>query len=263
MNRILVALLAVSCGPGRTTMARYPNAGPSFDRAHSDPKAVALADKVIAAAGGADKWNAVKQLRWTETVSNAGKVVIDGEEGWDRWNARHYGKVFGDHGDVVIKREIYGDHLEAYGEAGGRREALGPDDAKQALKIAQDRWQFDTVALCAPFLIEEPGTKLGYGGQAPGDTGQTLETITIAFDANDSARAGTSYQIGIDPATNQVARVEVVKTGGNLGYKLAGWTDVNGLKFPTTANNIGLATEVITFKDIKISDPEDSLYVTF
>lgn len=259
---LLAALAATSCGPSRTTFARYPNAVPAFDRAHSDPKAVELADKVLAAAGGMEKWNTVKQLRWNETVSNAGTVVIDGEEAWDRWNARHYGRVFGDHGDVVIKREIYGEQLDAFGEQPGKRARLDPKETEQAAKVAQERWQFDTAALCMPFLLEEPGSKLAYTGQAQGDAGP-LEVITITFDPNDKARAGTSYQVDIDPQTNQIARIEVVKASGNLGYKVSGWTEVNGLKFPTIENNLGLTTEVINFKNIKIGDPEDSLYVTF
>ena len=35
------------------------------------------------------------------------------------------------------------------------------------------------------------------------------------------------------------------------------------MKFPTVENNIGLASEAITFKDIKIGEPEDERYVTF
>ena len=265
MKSIALAVLALTCAcaPGRTTFQRYPNAAPTFDRAKSDPKAVELADKVLAAAGGMDKWNTVKQLRWSEQVSNAGKVVIDGEEAWDRWNARHYGRVFGDHGDVVIKRELYGEHQEAWSEQpGNKRAQLDPKEAEQATKIAAERWQFDTAALCMPFLLEEPGSHLAYGGQAQGDNGP-LEVITITFDANDKARAGTSYQVGVDPATNMIARLEVVKASGNLGYKLSGWTDVSGMKFPTVYNNLGLTTEVINVKDIKIGDPEESLYVTF
>ena len=264
MKSIALAVLALTCacGPGRSTFQRYPNAAPTFDRAKSDAKAVELADKVVAAAGGMDKWNTVKQIRWSEQVSNAGKVVIDGEEAWDRWNARFYGKVFGDHGDVVIKRDLYGDHQEAWGEQPGKRMQLDPKEAEQAAKIAIDRWQFDTAALAMPFLLEEPGSHLAYGGQAQGDNGP-LEIITLTFDPNDKARAGTSYQVGVDPATNTIARLEVVKSTGNLGYKLSGWTDVNGMKFPTVYNNLGLTTEVINVKDIKIGDPEDSLYVTF
>jgi hypothetical protein len=54
-----------------------------------------------------------------------------------------------------------------------------------------------------------------------------------------------------------------VKAAGNLGYKLSGWTDVSGIKVPTVLNNIGLATEAITFKKISIGDVEEGLYVTF
>lgn len=265
MKSFAVAVLALTCAcaPGRSTFQRYPNAAPTFDRTKSDAKAVELADKVVAAAGGMDKWNTVKQLRWSAQVSNAGKVVIDGEEAWDRWNARAYGRVFGDHGDVVIKRELYGEHHEAYAEQpGNKRAQLDPKEAEPATKIAVERWQFDTAALCMPFLLEEPGSHLSYGGQAQGDSGP-LEVIAITFDPNDKARAGTSYQVGIDPATNMIARLEVVKASGNLGYKLSGWTDVSGMKFPTVLNNLGLTTEVINIKDIRIGEPEDSLYVTF
>jgi len=265
MKSFALAVLALTCAcaPSRSTFQRYPNATPTFDRAKSDPKAVELADKVVAAAGGMDKWNTVKQLRWSAQVSNAGKVVIDGEEAWDRWNARQYGRVFGDHGDVVIKRDIYGDHLEAYAEQpGNKRAQLEPKEAEPATKIAVERWQFDTAALCMPFLLEEPGSHLAYTGQEPGESGP-LEVITLTFDPNDKARAGTSYQVDIDPASSTIARLAVVKASGNLGYKLSGWTDVNGMKFPTVLNNLGLTSEVINVKDIKIGDPEDSLYVTF
>lgn len=265
MKPLALAVLALicACAPGRSTFQRYPNATPTFDRTKSDPKAVELADKVLAAAGGMDKWNTVKQLRWSEQVSNDGKVVIDGEEAWDRWNARHYGRVFGDHGDVVIKRDLYGERQEAWAEQpGDKRARLSPKEAEQATKIAAERWQFDTAALCMPFLLEEPGSHLAYGGQVQGESGP-LEVITLTFDPNDTARAGTSYQVGIDPATSTIAQLAVMKASGNLGYKLSAWKDVNGMKFPTVFNNLGLATEVITVKNIEIGDPEASLYVTF
>lgn len=259
-----MALAAVtSCGPGRTTFARYPGSPPTFDRAKSDPKAVELADKVVAAAGGMDKWNAVKQIRWSEVVSNNGKTIIEAEGAWDRWNARAYGRTIGDHGDIVIRREIYGEEASAYSEQPGKRQALTGPDHDGAIKASIDRWHFDTAALCVNYLIEEPGSKLAYVGQAQGDGGTPLEVISLSFDPADKARTGTSYQIDIDPATSTVARIEIIKPGGNIGYKLSGWTDVNGMKFPTVENNIGLATEVVTFKDIKTGDPEDSLYNTF
>jgi hypothetical protein len=259
----LGALALISCGPGRTTMARYPTAAPTWDRAASDAKAVEIADKVVANAGGMDKWTAVKQIRWSETVTNDGKVVLDGEAAWDRWNARAYVRVTGDHGDVVIHHELYGDHDEAYGESGGKREELGEKDRPQAMKVSIERWQYDTAALCMPFLLEDVGSHLAYVGQAAGENGQPMEVIKLSFDAKDLARAGTVYQVDIDPATSTIGRIEVVKPGGNIGYKPGNWTEVKGMKFPTTENNIGLPGEVITFKKVDIGDVEDGLFVKF
>lgn len=256
---VLFAAIA-SCGPSRTTMLRYPNAPAAFDKAGSEPKAVEIADKVIAATGPMDKWNAVKQLRWGETIKNDGKTVIDGEEGWDRWNARHYGRLIREEGDVVVHRMLYSEELAAWGEQPGKRVKLEDAQAQQAAKVAAERWQFDSAVLSMPWLMEEPGTKLKYGGQAKGDNDVTLDIIIVTFDPNDKARLGTSFQVDVDPTTNTIARVEVVKPAGNIGYKLSGWKEVAGLKFPTTLNNIGLPSEVITFHDIAVADPEEELY---
>ncbi|MEO8844760.1 MAG: hypothetical protein ABI591_23435 [Kofleriaceae bacterium] len=259
----LGVLALISCGPGRTTMARYPTAAPTWDRAASDAKAVEIADKVVAAAGGMDKWAAVKQIRWNETVTNDGKVVLEGEAAWDRWNARQYARLIGDHGDVVIHHELYGERDEAYGEEGGKRQELGEKEKPNAMKVALERWQFDTAALCMPFLLEDVGSHLAYVGQAAGDNGLPLEVLKLTFDAKDPARLGTAYQVDIDPATSTIARIEVVKPGGNIGYKPGNWTEVKGMKFPTTENNIGLPGEVITYKKIEIGDVEDGLFVKF
>ncbi|HET9988304.1 MAG TPA: hypothetical protein VFQ65_07285, partial [Kofleriaceae bacterium] len=205
---LFAALCAASCAPSRTTMARYPNAAPAFDRAKSDPKAVEIADKVVAAAGGMDKWNAVKQIRWSLKITNDGKTVFDGEEGWDRWNARAYGRLVQSEGDVVVRREIYGEGAEAEAELpGNKKQKLDPKETPTAVKLATERWQFDSVVLCAPFMLEEVGSHLDYVGKAQGDNGP-LEVSKLTFDPADKARTGTSYQIDIDPQTFMIARVE-------------------------------------------------------
>lgn len=258
---ILMAVLgAASCAPARTTMARYPNAAPAFDRAKSDPKAVEIADKVVAAAGGMDKWNAVKQIKWALTITNDGKTVFDGEEAWDRWNARTYTRLIQDHGDMVVRRELYGDGAQAEAQLpGNKKQKLDNKDSPGAIKVATERWQFDSTVLCAPFLLEEVGSHLDYVGKAQGDTGP-LEVIKLTFDPADKARAGTAYQIDIDPQTFAIARVEIIKPDGNIGYKGSAFTEVNGMKFPTVETNIGLPGEVFTYKDVSIGSVEDSLY---
>ena len=51
-----------------------------------------------------------------------------------------------------------------------------------------------------------------------------------------------------------------MKPGGNIAYRLSQWVDAGGLKFPTVENNLGLASEVITFKDITAGELDEALY---
>ena len=257
---LLIATLLLACGPGRTTFARYPGAAPAFDRNASDPKAVAIADAVIAAAGGHDKWDKAKQVRWSETITHDGKAIVDGEEGWDRWNGRHHGRLHRDDGDLIAMRQLYGeaDDDAVLVEKGTSLTKLPAQDAKRAMPMVAERWEFDTAALCMPFLLEEPGTTLGYIGDAGDDP--TLEDLKVSFDPKDTNRGGVVYQVSVHKDSHVIERFMIVKAGGNIGYKLSQWVEVNGLKFPTVENNLGYTGEVITFKDIHTGEPEEALY---
>ena len=109
--RILLCLSAialVACGPGRTTFARYPGSPPAFDRATADPKALAIADKVLAAAGGAERWKAAKQLRWKEAITHDGKESDRrrASMGSVERQALRAGER-GREGDLVVMRQLY------------------------------------------------------------------------------------------------------------------------------------------------------------
>jgi len=253
-----------ACGPARTTFVRYPGASPTFDRAASDPKAVAIADQVIAAAGGEAQWNQVKQLRWTEQVANNGQVVIDLDEAWDRWNGRQYGRLHRDPQDVVVMRHLYDDDGGAYVGTKTLHKITGSDEAT-AMSEASKRWQFDTAALSMQFLLEEPGVKLAYSGETAGDAGKPpLDDIAVTFDPKDATRT-TAYHVVVNRETHQIERIEIVAADhpdqGRVAYHLAQWQDVHGLKFPTVLENVGLKGEVISFKDIASSEPDETLYV--
>jgi len=219
---------------------------------------------VLAAAGGAH-WATTKQIRWSEQVTNDGKVLLDFDEAWDRWNGRHYGRLHGEQGDVVVMRKLY----EPGGTAssGHGHSLITGADLERALDESKKRWTFDTATLCLPFLLEEPGTKLEYAGEVAAGVGSgdaVLDDLKVTFDPIDTTRSGQWHAM-VSRDTNQVVRVELVKAGdpetSRIGYALSGWVEAGGLKFPTKLQNIGLPTEVITFKDITAGEPEDSLYV--
>jgi hypothetical protein len=265
---ITSVLVFAGCGASRTTFARHPDATPAFDRAGSDPKAVEIADRVLAAAGGQDKWAATKQIRWSESVTTgqAGMAPILIDEAWDRWNGRHYQRLHSDGGDVVAMRSLYEVHGTAYYQSGPATRALLRADMDRALGNARERWELDTGMLLLPFLLEAPGVKLALVGEAPGEAGQPpLDDVKVTFDPKDTTRTAT-YHAMVNRATNQIARVEIVKAGDpdtkRLGYKLDRWIDIGGLKLATVYENIGLVGEVITFTSVSAdAEPDETLYV--
>jgi hypothetical protein len=260
---LCLVVVASACGPGRSTFARYPGSAPTFDRASQDPKALAIADKVLAAAGG-DKWAAVKQIKWSESVTDNGKELIGGVQAWDRWNGRHHAKAVSPERSIVVMRDIYGDGGHAFVE--GEHGSLHKIDngTAEAVATAKERWQFDTAVLCLAFLLEEPGAKLEYVGETEGEPGKPADDIKLTFDPKDPTRGGV-YHAMVDRETNQIVRIELIKAGkteaDRLGYHVASWVEAGGMKFPGTLENIGYKGEVITFKDVAIGAPDDTLYV--
>jgi len=257
----------LGCGPGRTTFARYPASAPAFDRAASDPKALEIADRVLAAAGGQDKWNAAKQIRWSASVTT-GKASppVTFDEAWDRWNGRHYNRLHSAAGDVVVMRSLYEAGGTAFGEVGHSRQTIGTADSERAMTNARERWELDTTTLFLPFLLEAPGTKLELVGEASGEAGQPpLDELKVTFDPKDPTRTST-YHAMVNRGTNQIERIEIVRAGDpdskRLGYHVATWVDVGGMKLGTVYQNIGFADEVITFSELAVAaEADEALFV--
>jgi hypothetical protein len=261
---LILAFLLLACGPGRTTHARYPGGSVAFERTAQDQKALEIADKVVAAAGGTQKWSSVKQLRWTQAVTNDGKPILEGEQAWDRWNGRHHGRAArGEQGDIIVMRAIYEEAAHFYMKREHKMRKI-EGGAAEAVAAAKERWEFDTAILFMPFLLEEPGTKLDYAGEAQTDDGKQLDVLKVTFDPKDPTRTAT-YFVSIERDTNMIARIEIQKAGKSdnerLGYSITQWSEGGGLKFPSTVQNVGLASELVTFKDLTVGDPDDTLYV--
>ena len=100
------------CGASRTIAATQPGSPAAFESAGSDAKAVAIADEVLAAAGGAATWAKVKELRWTTAIVDGGETKLKVEHAWDRWNGRAYMKNLpqvADASPTLAMYELYGD----------------------------------------------------------------------------------------------------------------------------------------------------------
>ena len=264
IHAALVTLAVIGCGPGRTTFAVHPSASPAFDRAGSDAKAVEIADQVIAASGGQEKWAAARQIRWTQSIASgeAGKPPITFEEAWDRWNGRHHLKLNTASGEVIVMRGLYDGHGTAYG--GGNK--LTKEETDHVLAEARDRWEFDSTPLAIAFLLEAPGAKLTLVGERPGENGEpATDELKLTFDPKDATRSMTYYVL-VNRTTHQIDRIEIVKVGDpdtkRVGYKITKWDDVGGLKLPTVFQNVAFAGAVNTYSQVAVSsEPDERLYV--
>jgi hypothetical protein len=263
----LVVLALCGCGPGRTTFAVHPSAAPAFDRAGSDPKAVEIADRVIASAGGHDKWAAAKQIRWSVSIATGdAQPPITLEEAWDRWNGRHHMKLHTKAGDIIVMRGLYDGKGAAFGADGASMQKLTKEETDRAVADARDRWEFDATPLLIAFLLEAPGVKLTLVGERAGEgDAPATDEIKVSFDPKDPTRRLTYYVL-VNRTTSQIERVEIVKAGDpdtkRVGYKVAGLVDVGGLKVPTVFQNVAFAGAVNTYSQIEVSgEPDERLYV--
>jgi hypothetical protein len=259
----LMLALAACGGPSRTTYARYPGSALTFDRTTADPKALEIADKVIAAVGGTAKWSTAKQYRWSQSITHDGKEVVGGEQAWDRWNGRHWGKANREGGALVVMRTLYAEDGKVFMEkpdSGLLRKIEGGAD--EAIKAAKERFEFDSSLLFMPFLLQEPGTKLEVAGEAQSEDGKEQDVLKVTFDPNDLERTATYYVV-VDRETGLIARVEIQKRGKTeaerLGYGYTQWVD-GPVKYPGQVQNLGMKSEIVTFKDLKESAPDEDLW---
>jgi hypothetical protein len=264
----LVSLALCGCGPGRSTFAVHPSAAPAFDRAGSDPRAVEIADRVIVASGGQDKWAAAKQIRWSQSIASgeAGRPPITLDEAWDRWNGRHHLRLHTAAGDIIVMRGLYDGKGAAFGDGGGGLQKLTKAETDHAVADARDRWEFDTTPLVIAFLLESPGVKLTLVGERPGEGGApATDELKVSFDPRDPTRSLTYYAM-VNRTTHQIERIEIVKAGDpdtkRVGYKITSWVEVGGLKLPTVFQNVAFAGAVNTYSGVAVSgEPDERLFV--
>jgi hypothetical protein len=254
---LLISLLA-ACGSPRTSYARYPGSPPTFDRAKSNPEALAIADKVLEAAGGAANWEKAKQIRWTQT-NDKGK----GEQAWDRWNARHWARKQNPEDAFVVAYDIYGTYAITFVEkSNGKKQIVEGPDKGTAVGLARTAFQTDITVMFMPFLLQDPGANLAYGGVVK-DGETEYDQIDVSFGDGDTAHKDLVYRVIVDKTTHLVKRVDIEKrsTMERVGYELSDWIDVAGLKLPGTRKNLG-SSETHKFADYKVGAPQDDLFMT-
>jgi hypothetical protein len=206
--------------------------------AASDPKALAVADRVMEALGGESAWNATRYLRFDFAVDRAGKTLMRRAHTWDKWNGRY--RVEGkdkDGRDVVVTMNL--------GTRQGQATVGGAPLAGEALKKALDDayawWVNDTYWLLMPYKLRDPGVSLAYAGEEKKGAA-AWDKLLLTFDGV-GLTPKDRYWVYVNRGTGLVDRWEFVLKGEKTApvpFEWKGWK---------TYGRIRLADDRVSPKD--------------
>jgi hypothetical protein len=264
-----LVLAVPGCPKPRTSAATQPSPA-AFDPAASEPAAVAVVDAGIAALGGYDKWEKLKELRFTIQYTQDGKLNEEHIHAWDRWNGRHRfqrvdpASLGGDPDDVRIADVRY-DLFDkgAYPHATFDGTVVDRKSGAEYAAAARQSLTQDLYFLAAIYKLKDPGVILKVDNAEitiPGSDAckPSCTAIKVTFEPG----VGTdTWFVNFNNETKKPEAMELQKGAGRVGYQLTDWTESGGLQWPGALHNIGLPGEIIKFENVKVGTPEDETYM--
>jgi hypothetical protein len=152
---------------------------PAARAAESDPKAVAMADKVMTALGGEKAWAATRYLRFDWAVERGGKTVVKRSHTWDKYSGAYRlegttkdGKPY----SVVMNLNT----KQGKAVVGGT--PLAGDALQKQLESAYGAWVNDTYWLIMPYKMKDPGVVLAMDGEEKNAQGE-WDKVRLSFES--------------------------------------------------------------------------------
>ncbi len=265
---LISSLVAGAAGCASRTAAATQKTPAAFDPNTSDQQALAAVDEMLAALGGAEKWAAVKQIRWEVKYKNDGQLQGWFKHSWDIWNGRHRYE-FASKEQVTQPKPVFIVAMYDLFDHKGKGFVTDSDhpykksmsaDRDAIIKNAYDGWQRDAYRLTMFYKLRDPGVQLKYSGERPEVNGK-CKNGCIDIKVSYVPEVGKdTYHLLIDKQTKLPEVIEKGIAGGTLAFGLENWTEVKGLKFPTVFKNLG-PDERFEIENIRIGKPDDALYV--
>jgi hypothetical protein len=194
--------------------------------AASDPKAAALADRVLQALGGQQAWDNTRYLRFDFGVERDGKLQSRAHT-WDKWTGRYRLEGQTREGEPFV---VLMNVNTREGTAWVKGQPATPEKAKELVERAYGTWVNDTYWLVMPYKMKDPGVILQYAGEEKGD-GATWDKVLLTFD-NVGLTPKDKYWAFVNRDTGLVDRWDFVLKGENgppATFLWKGWTRKGGI----------------------------------
>ncbi len=140
----------------------------------SDPQALVIADRVLAALGGEENWNATRYVTW--------KFFGRRRHVWDKWTGdiRVEGVGREDQVPYLILMNLGSGQGRAWH---GGREVTEPTQLAALLDSGEAAWINDSYWMFMPYKLRDPGVTLRLVGPGAMADGRTADVLELAFAA--------------------------------------------------------------------------------
>lgn len=202
LNKYLIGIIALtslalvfSCEPETTISTESQEVNPAaegFNAAHSDPKAIAIADEVMEAMGGREAWDATEELKWT--------FFGNRQHTWNKKEEKV--KIYSPRGEINVNLDL----SEMKGSASkGDRTYSSADSLDFFLETARKWWINDSYWLVMPFKLKDSGVTLKYTGRDTTTQGRSSDVLELTF-ANVGVTPDNKYLVYVDDSSRLVTQ---------------------------------------------------------
>lgn len=188
---LLMLFVFQQCNPKENESADNPPLT-GFNEAGSDPKAIQLADSVMAAQGGRKNWDATRYIAWN--FFDVRKLL------WDK----HTGNVRIENlkDDTKTLVNINTDKGKVFKNGA---EVTQPDSVAKYLKQGKEAWINDSYWLVMPYKLKDSGVTLKYLGEEKLPTGPDTHVLQLTYQ-NVGVTPENKYKVYVDKNNHLVAQ---------------------------------------------------------
>ena len=221
----LAVMLVLGC---RETM-EFP-AG--FDPAGSDPQAIEIARRAIAASGGMKGWSDTRYLAFDFVYEVGDAAPIAYRHHWDIGTGAYMveGMLDEEQTPYVVIFNVN----TRQGNAWVAGKPAAEEDLARLLEDAYGRFINDSYWLIMPLKLLDPGVHLHYEGEVSSETG-ARDRIRVSFDSGIGLTPGDVYWVEVDRKSGRMVRWEFVLEGDEdkYGYSWTEWGKYGPLNLST------------------------------
>jgi hypothetical protein len=197
----------------------------------SDPHAIAIANQVMQALGGADRWNKLHGLRWSFEASVHDTIKSSRHHAWDKMNGWHRVEGVSRTG----QKFVFIERLDgSKGMAWMDGQPIAGDSLTKLVTRAKSMWTNDTYWMLMPYKLRDPGVTLRDAGEAH-EGAKTYDKIALSFD-HVGETPGDHYWIYVNRANHRIEKWDMILEGDQppaQSWTWDDWVQKDGLWFPT------------------------------